>query len=204
MPMPPFRTQPLPPARTPLEAALWACAGPLGLVFAYSCSYNLLLFAPSIYLLQIYDRVLSSRSGNTLLMLTLIVALTVVVGGVFDALRRALLGRLGTWLEDRLRPSVLSACLESAFRDDWTQSPDAYRDLTSLRQFVESSACPLLFDALWTPFFLCVLFLVHPLLGVVAACSVVLLFGATLAGDLLTEDATAKSGAALSKSYGRL
>src|SRR5262245_24202129 len=132
--MPPFRTPLLPPARTPLEGALWACAGPLGLVFAYSCSYNLLLFAPSIYLLQIYDRVLSSRSGNTLLMLTFIVALTVVVGGVLDALRRALLGRLGTWLEDRLRPSVLSACLESAFRGDWTQSPDAYRDLTALRQ----------------------------------------------------------------------
>jgi ATP-binding cassette subfamily C protein len=207
--MPPFRapilrTPILPPARTPLEAALWACAGPLGLVFAYSCSYNLLLFAPSIYLLQIYDRVLSSRSGNTLLMLTLIVALTVVVGGVLDALRRALLGRLGAWLEDRLRPSVLWACLESAFRGDWTQSPDAYRDLTALRQFVESSACPLLFDALWTPLFLCVLFLVHPLLGVVGAISVILLFGLTLAGDLLTEDALAKSGAALSKSYGRL
>jgi ATP-binding cassette, subfamily C, type I secretion system permease/ATPase len=187
-----------------LEAALWACAGPLGLVFAYSCSYNLLLFAPSIYLLQIYDRVLSSRSGNTLLMLTLIVALTVVVGGVLDALRRALLGRLGAWVEDRLRPSVLAACLESAFRGHWTQSPDAYRDLTALRQFVDSGACPLLFDALWTPFFLCVLFLVHPLLGAVGACSVVLLFGLTLAGDLVTEDAVAKSGAALSKSYGRL
>ncbi|MCP3461653.1 type I secretion system permease/ATPase [Bradyrhizobium sp. CCGUVB23] len=202
--MPPLRTPLLPSARTSLEAALWACAGPLGLVFAYSCSYNLLLFAPSIYLLQIYDRVLSSRSGDTLLMLTFIVALTVVVGGVLDALRRVLLGRLGAWVEDRLRPSVLSACLESAFRGDWAQSPDAYRDLTALRQFVESSACPLLFDALWTPFFLGVLFLVHPLLGVVGACSVILLFGLTLAGDLLTDDATVKSGAALSKSYGRL
>jgi ATP-binding cassette subfamily C protein len=137
-------------------------------------------------------------------MLTLIVALTVVVGGVLDALRRALLGRLGAWVEDRLRPSVLAACLESAFRGDWTQSPDAYRDLTALRQFVDSGACPLLFDALWTPFFLCVLFLVHPLLGVVGACSVVLLFGLTLAGDMVTEDALAKSGAALSRSYGRL
>jgi ATP-binding cassette, subfamily C, type I secretion system permease/ATPase len=204
MPMPPFRTLILSPAPTPLEAALWACAGPLGLVFAYSCSYNLLLFAPSIYLLQIYDRVLSSRSGNTLLMLTLIVALTVVVGGVLDALRRALLSRLGAWLEDRLRPSVLAACLESAFRGDWTQSPDAYRDLTALRQFLESGACTLLFDALWTPFFLCVLFLVHPLLGAVGACSVVLLFGLTLASDLVTEDPAAKSGAALSRSYGRL
>src|ERR1700682_142926 len=104
------------PRQTPLDAALRACASSLGLVFAYSCSYNLLLFAPSIYLLQIYDRVLSSRSGNTLLMLSLIVALTVVVGGVLDALRRAVLGRLGAWLEDRLRPSVLSACPAHAHR----------------------------------------------------------------------------------------
>jgi ATP-binding cassette subfamily C protein len=194
----------MPKVQTPLDAALWACAGPLGLVFAYSCSCNLLLFAPSIYLLQIYDRVLSSRSGDTLLMLTLMVAAAVIVGGVLDALRRAVLGRLGTWLDDRLRPSVLSACLESAFRSDWTRASDAYRDLTVLRQFVESSACPMLFDALWAPLFLGVLFLIHPLLGIVGACSVALLFGLTLAGDLLTDDALAKSGAALSRSYGRL
>jgi PrtD family type I secretion system ABC transporter len=202
--MPPLRLHSVTPPQTPLQAALWTCAGSLGLVFAYSCSYNLLLFAPSVYLLQIYDRVLSSRSGDTLLMLTLIVALTVVIGGVLDALRRAVLGRIGAWLEDRLRPSVLAACLECAFRSDPARASEAYRDLTVLRQFVESNACPMLFDALWAPLFLGVLFLVHPLLGVIGACSVLLLFGITLAGDLLTEDALARSGAALSRSYGRL
>ncbi|OAF10115.1 ABC transporter ATP-binding protein [Bradyrhizobium centrolobii] len=202
--MPPIRWPILPQIRTPLHAALWCCAGPLGLVFAYSCSYNLLLFAPSIYLLQIYDRVLSSRSGDTLLLLTLIVATTVVVGGVFDALRRAVLGRLGAWLDDRLRPCVLSASLESAFRSDWTRASDAYRDLTALRQFVESGACPMLFDALWAPLFLLVLFLIHPLLGVVGACCVASLFALTVVGDLVTEDVLLKSGAALSRSYGRL
>jgi PrtD family type I secretion system ABC transporter len=201
--MPPYPLHIGPQPQTRLQAALWACAGSLGLVFAYSCSYNLLLFAPSIYLLQIYDRVLSSRSGDTLLMLTLIVALTVVVGGVLDALRRAVLGRLGAWLEDRLRPSVLAACLEYANRGDSARASEAYRDLTVLRQFVESSSCPMLFDALWAPLFLSVLFLVHPLLGVIGACSVLLLFGLALAGDVLTEDALARSGAALSRSHGR-
>jgi PrtD family type I secretion system ABC transporter len=200
--MPPLRLHIAPP-QTRLQAALWACASSLGLVFAYSCSYNLLLFAPSIYLLQIYDRVLSSRSGNTLLMLSLIVALTVVVGGVLDALRRAVLGRLGAWLEDRLRPSVLSACLDYANRGDSARASEAYRDLTVLRQFVESSACPTLFDALWAPLFLGVLFLVHPLLGVIGACSVLFLFGLAVAGDVLTEDALARSGAALSRSHSR-
>ena len=201
--MPPFLLHIAAQPPTKLQAALWACASALGLVFAYSCSYNLLLFAPSIYLLQIYDRVLSSRSGDTLLMLTLIVALTVVVGGVLDALRRAVLGRLGGWLEDRLRPSVISACLEYANRGDSARASEAYRDLTALRQFVESNACPMLFDALWAPLFLSVLFLVHPLLGIIGACSVLLLFGLALAGDLLTEGALARSGAALSRSHGR-
>jgi ATP-binding cassette, subfamily C, type I secretion system permease/ATPase len=197
----PLRIAPQPQTR--LQAVLWACASSLGLVFAYSCSYNLLLFAPSIYLLQIYDRVLSSRSGDTLLMLTLIVAFAVVVGGVLDALRRAVLGRLGAWLEARLRPYVLSACLEYANRGDSARASEAYRDLTALRQFVESNACPMLFDALWAPLFLSVLFLVHPLLGVIGACSVLLLFGLALAGDVLTKDALAKSSAALSRSHGR-
>ena len=116
--MPPIRLPILPQVRTPLHAALRSCVGPLGLVFAYSCSYNLLLFAPSIYLLQIYDRVLSSRSGETLLLLTLIVAITVLVGGVFDALRRAVLGRLGAWL-DEIQPAGASeafALLKAATR----------------------------------------------------------------------------------------
>ncbi|SPP93201.1 type I secretion system permease/ATPase [Bradyrhizobium vignae] len=202
--MPPIRLPILPQIRTPLHIALRSCVGPLGLVFAYSCSYNVLLFAPSIYLLQIYDRVLSSRSGDTLLLLTLIVAITVVVGGVFDALRRAVLGRLGAWLDDRLRPCVLSAGLESALRSAWTQASDAYRDLTVLRQFVESGSCAMLFDALWSPLFLVVLVLIHPLLGVVGACCVAFLFALTIAGELVTEDALLRSSAALSRSYGRL
>src|SRR5258708_16435225 len=89
------RFQILSPPQTPLEAALRACAGSLGLVLAYSCSYNLLLLAPSIYMLQIYDRVLSSRSADTLLILPLIVAFTVVIGGLLDALRRPPIGRPG-------------------------------------------------------------------------------------------------------------
>src|SRR5258708_35225197 len=108
--MPPLRLQMMSPPQTPLEAALRACAGSLGLIFAYSCSYNLLLLAPSIYLLQIYDRVLASRSGDTLLMLTLIVAFTVVIGGVLDALLRAALGRTGEWLEGQVHPALLRAC----------------------------------------------------------------------------------------------
>jgi ATP-binding cassette subfamily C protein len=204
MPMPSIWLHVAPSPQTPLQAALWACAGPVALVLAYSCSYNLLLFAPSIYLLQIYDRVLSSRSGATLIMLTLIVAFTVVIGGMLDALRRAALSRLGGWLDDRLRPRVVSASLECAFRGDPSRAAEAHRDLIVLRQFLDSSACTMLFDALWAPLFLVVLFLVHPLLGIIAACSMLLTFGLTLATGRLTDEALARSASALSRSYGRL
>jgi ATP-binding cassette subfamily C protein len=202
--IPPFRLQVMSPPQTPLEAAVRACAGALGLIFAYGCSYNLLLLAPSIYLLQIYDRVLSSRSVDTLLMLTLIVAFIVVVGGVLDALRRAALGRIGAWLDDRLRPSVLSACFEYAYRSDPARASEAYRDLTMLRQFAESGACPMLLDVLWSPLFLAVLFLVHPLLGAIGAVSALVLLCIAFAGDVLTERPLARSVAALTRSHGRL
>jgi len=201
--MPPLGAQMTPSRQTPLEVALRACAGSLGLVFAYGCSYNLLLLAPSIYLLQIYDRVLSSRSADTLLMLTLIVAFAVVVGGVLDGLRRAVLGRIGAWLDDRLRPAVLSACLDYAYRSDPARASEAYRDLSSLRQFGESGACPMLFDVLWSPLFLFVLFLVHPLLGVIGAATALVVLGLGFAGDRVTEGPLARSVAALTRSHGR-
>ncbi|WP_392685085.1 type I secretion system permease/ATPase [Bradyrhizobium sp. RDI18] len=199
---PPLRLQTMSPARTPLKAALRACAGSLGLVFSYSCSYNLLLLAPSIYLLQIYDRVLSSRSGATLLMLTLIVAFSVVVGGVLDALRRAALGRMGEWLEEELHPAALSACFKYAYEADRARASEAYRDLATLRQFAQSGACSTLFDALWTPLFLGVLFLVHPLLGVIGTLSALFLLALGLAGDRLTQGPLARSAAALTRSQG--
>ena len=203
MQMPQCRLPMMSPPQTPLELALRSCAGALGLIFAYSCSYNLLLLAPSIFLLQIYDRVLSSRSADTLLMLTIIVAATVLVGGVLDALRRAALGRIGTWLEDRLRPSVLTACFDHAYRSDPAGASEAYRDLATLRQFAESGACPMLFDMLWSPLFLAVLFLVHPLLGLVGTLSAVLLLGVGFAGDFFTKAPLARSAAAQARSIGR-
>jgi ATP-binding cassette subfamily C protein len=202
MQTPPLRLKMMSPPKTPLEAALRPCAGSLGLIFAYSCSYNLLLLAPSIYLLQIYDRVLASRSGDTLLMLTLIVAFTVVIGGVLDALRRAALGRIGEWLEEELHPAVLSACFEYAYQADRARASEAYRDLTILRQFAQSGACSMLFDVLWTPLFLGVLFLVHPLLGMIGTGSALFLLGLGFAGDFFTEGPLARSVGALTRSHG--
>lgn len=160
---------PCPP--TQLVVALRACAGAFGLVFVYSFGYNLFLLTPSIYLLQIYDRVLSSRSADTLLMLTMIIAIAVLVGSTLDIVRRAALSRIGSWLDHRLRPMVLTASFEYAAHADTGAATECYRDLSALRQFLDSPASSLLFDVPWAPVFLLLLFLVHPLLGTSVFCA---------------------------------
>lgn len=173
------------------------------LVFAYSCGFNLLLLAPSIYLLQIYDRVLSSRSVDTLVMLTLIVAVAVTVGAILDMIRRAALSRIAAWLDDCLRPVVLAASLDYARRVNPIRANEAYRDLATLRQFIESPLLAVLFDLLWAPLFIVVLFLVHPLVGGIGLLCALLLFGFALAGEVATREPLARAAAAQARSYGR-
>ncbi|HSP23617.1 MAG TPA: type I secretion system permease/ATPase, partial [Saliniramus sp.] len=171
---------------TELQRAMKACRGSLFLVFIYSCGYNILLLAPSLYLLQIYDRVLSSRSLDTLLMLTLIIAAAVLVDGLLDTFRRASLSRIGFWLEDRLRPSVFSAAFDYARKKDPAVAAEACRDLGTLRQFVASPASAVLFDLPWAIIFFAVLFMVHPLLGAIGAIGAALMCACAIANAFLT------------------
>jgi len=186
-----------------LSDALKASRVAFALVFAYSCGYNLLLLAPAIYLLQLYDRVLSSRSTDTLVMLTLIIASAVVVGGILDAFRRVTLSRIGAWLDDRLRPTLLVSSLQYALRADPHTASDAYSDLTNLRQFIESQSFVLLLDAIWAPLFLFVLFLVHPILGAVGVVSVLMLSTLTLVGEAVTREPLARAAYAQARSLRR-
>jgi len=190
-------------APTHLVVALRACAGAFGLVFVYSCGYNVFLLAPSVYLLQIYDRVLSSRSADTLVMLTLIVAVAVVVGSLLDIVRRAALSRIGSWLDHRLRPAVLGASFEYAARADAATASECYRDLAVLRQFLDSPASALIFDIPWAPVFLLLLFLVHPLLGAIGVLSALALLLLALATEMATRRPLAMASAALARSYFR-
>src|SRR4051795_3138351 len=134
---------------TPLYATYRSCAGSLGLVFAYSCGYNILLLAAPIYLLQIYDRVLSSRSIDTLVMLTLVVSATVVIGGILDAVRRTVLGRIGIWLDERTRPMVVAVGLDCAARGDCSRPVELCRDVGTITSFLASGAAPAIFDLPW-------------------------------------------------------
>jgi len=189
--------------QTPLETALKSSATAFALVFAYSCGYNLFLLTPSVYLLQIYDRVLSSRSVDTLVMLTLIVCVAVVVGTLLDIVRRAALSRIGSWLEGRLRPAVLASAFEYATKTDASRAAECYRHLAGLRQFLDSPSSALLFDLPWAPVFLGLLFMVHPLLGVIGAASALFLLFFALCGEWATRAPAAEAASAFSRGFSR-
>lgn len=96
---------------TEVERAFKRCRASLAMVFALSFFVNLLALTVPLYLLHVYDHVLSSHSLDTLTMLTLIVIVALAVHATLEALRRAMLVRIGIWLDDRVRPSVLIAAV---------------------------------------------------------------------------------------------
>ena len=129
----------------------------------FSLVINLLLLAAPLYMLQVFDRVLASRSHETLLLLTIAAVVALLVMAALDAIRAALLVTAGTTLDRRLGPRVLEKVLAKAGAD-----PLALRDVNTLRSFLSGPGVIALFDAPWLPLFLLVILLFHPLLGAIA------------------------------------
>lgn len=189
--------------KTEIERAFSRCRTSLLLVFALSFFVNLLALTVPLYLLQIYDHVLSSRSFDTLVMLTSIVIVALAVHATLEGLRRGMLARIGTWLDDRLQASVLVAAVQSALRNDPIAAAQAWRDLSGLRSFFSGTACTALFDLPWTPIFILAMILVHPLLGVIGFVASIVLFGLALLNEMATRSLFARSSVAWVESQHR-
>jgi len=186
---------------TPLQQALRACRGAGLFLILFSCAINLLTLASPLYMMQLYDRVVSSRSVDTLVMLTLILALSLAVIAVLDGLRGQVLARLGVWLDDRLGPPVIIAGLRMARTSPGVvQSGEAMRDLATLRGFLSGPATTPLMDAPWAPLFLALLFVLHPLLGLIGLLSGCALFGLAFLNEVLTKRPLKESNLAVTAS----
>lgn len=158
-----------------------------------SIGISLLMLASPVYMLQVFDRVLQGRSLETLLLLSLAVVFALMVMGSLDACRAVILARLGDWLEKRLNGPVMSATLETIARPAAQITEQPLSDLASIRQFLSSAGVGALFDAPLMPLFIAVIWLIHPVLGMVALGSAILLALLALASDLLTRGATRKT-----------
>lgn len=142
---------------------------------AASLLLNLALLMPSIYMMQVFDRVFSSRSVETLTMLSALAFLALVLGYCMDVVRSRALGWAGRLLDRRLSPAALASVLREAAGVTGRANTDVLRDIAQLRAFLGGTGINALFDAPWLPIFLLVIGLMHPLLGLAAAVGACLL-----------------------------
>ncbi|WP_019411921.1 type I secretion system permease/ATPase [Pseudomonas psychrophila] len=141
----------------------------------FSAVINLLMLAPALYMLQVYDRVLASGNEMTLLMLTLMILGLFGLMGALEWVRSQVVIRLGTQMDMRLNQRVYDAAFEAQLNTGSPAAGQALNDLTSLRQFATGNALFAFFDAPWFPVYLCVIFMFSPWLGLLALGGAVLL-----------------------------
>ena len=137
-------------------------------VGVFSAIINLLLLTPSLYMLQVYDRVLPSRNDVTLLMVTLIALGAYIFMSALEFVRSFILIRVGARLDEKLNKRVYTAAFEQSLKRGGGNAGQALQDLTTIRQFLTGNALFAFFDAPWFPIYLIVIFLFNVWLGLFA------------------------------------
>ena len=163
------------PKANEMLAALTAYKRAFFNIGLFSAVINLLMLAPALYMLQVYDRVLASGNQMTLLMLTLMILGLFGLMGALEWVRSQVVIRLGTQMDMRLNQRVYDAAFEAQLRTGSPAAAQALNDLTSLRQFATGNALFAFFDAPWFPVYLFVIFMFSPWLGLLALGGAVLL-----------------------------
>jgi len=156
--------------------------------FVFSVFVNLLMLTSPLYMLQVYDRVLVSRSEETLLALSVLVAFLFLAMGVLDHARSRVMARIGARLQVEMEERVLSASFRRLIvAPQDSIAHNAQRDLDTAARVWTSPALMALFDLPWTPIFGAALFVFHPLMGWTAVGGMVTLILVTLINQRFTE-----------------
>ncbi|MEO1197719.1 MAG: type I secretion system permease/ATPase [Pseudomonadota bacterium] len=170
------------------------------LTLGFSVLLNLLVLTSPLYMMEVFDRVLSTRNLDTLLYLTLIALFAIAVYGVLDGVRLSILTGIAQWWEQRARPLLFSTVLAQV-RSGNNESVGTFQDVSTVRQFLASPSVAPLFDAPWVPAFLAVIYLLHPYLGLFAIGAALALLTLAFINEIVTRKALRESsrmGSALS------
>ncbi|MBM2575820.1 type I secretion system permease/ATPase [Jannaschia sp. Os4] len=185
-----LRPSDLEAGRRELARVTGAGRGLLAFVFVFSMVVNALMLTGPLYMLLVYDRVLGSRSEETLVSLTLLVAFLYGMMGLLDYVRGRVMARIGARTQAALDARVFEAHLRRAARDpardDTARVRAPLRDVEAIQRLLASPVATALFDVPWTPLFLGAIFLFHPYLGWLATAGGVILVAVTWLNTRLT------------------
>ncbi|MTH99870.1 type I secretion system permease/ATPase [Roseibium sp. RKSG952] len=183
-------------AQSPLGTAITKFRSILGTTVVFSFFINLLMFVGPLYMLQVYDRVLTSRNDTTLILLTLIAGAMLAVYGVLEFVRSRLLVRSGVQFDEVLAQPLFHRVLKGTLQQPGGKASFALTDIDRLREFLTGNGLLAILDAPWVPIFLAVCFVFHPLIGLVATSGAVVIFLLALANEFTTSKPLKEAGAA--------
>ena len=169
-----------------ITAAIWALRRPFYAAGVFSFVTNLLMLAPAIYMLQVYDRVLSSRNELTLYMITLIIIGFYLLISALEWVRSRILIRVGAEFDAILNTRVFNAAFMTNLRTAGANAGQATGDLTTIRQFITGNGLFAFFDAPWFPIYLIFNFILHPLIGWYSLLGALLTIALTLINEWAT------------------
>ena len=145
--------------RSDLTATLWTFKREFLIVGIFSLVANLLMLTPTLYMLQVYDRVLTSQSEMTLIVVSLVTLFLFGVMAFAEWMRSRLLVATGVRLDEQLSTQVFNASFEAHLSQSGATPSRAFGDLLQIRQFLTGNGVFAFFDAPWAPIYIAVLFL---------------------------------------------
>lgn len=160
----------------------------------FSGAINILMLAPALYMLQVYDRVLASGNEMTLLMLTVILLGMYALMGALEWVRSLVVLRLGTGFDRKLAPRIYDAAFSANLKTGKLNAAQPLDDLQQLRQFATGQSLFALFDAPWFPVYVLVMFCFHPALGWFALGGTVVLIGVAWLNERVSRPHLKKAG----------
>lgn len=182
--------------RSELTATLWSFRREFAVCMIFSMVVNLLMLTPSLYMLQVFDRVLVSQNQLTLVAVTLVMLFLFVVMAFAEWSRSRLLVRAGVRLDQQLNSRVFNASFE-AYLNQLAHNPvQAFTDLTNVRQFLTGNGLFAFMDAPWMPIYMVVCYLLHPMLGLLSLIFAVILIAVAWVGNRLTQAPVEKASQA--------
>lgn len=179
--------------RRDIDAALLCYRRLFGVLALFSGVINLLMLVPSIYMMQVFDRVLTSRNETTLLMLTLILLGLYLLSSTLEWVRGQVMIKMSAGIDSRLGERVFGAAFERSLKEHSANPAQVLSDLTSIRQCVTGQGLIALFDAPWLPIYLIVAFLFHPWLGLFTVLGAGILVALAIWNELATRKSLAEA-----------
>jgi PrtD family type I secretion system ABC transporter len=185
-----------------LGAALRTGKKEFWVAFGLSFFINMLMLTMPLYMVQIFTRVLMSNSKETLVALTVGAMGALIIMGVLTAIRGRLLARWSAKVDIQLGERVHSALIDRALKNNTGRNVQGLRDLSQIRNLIAGQDVQTLMDLPWMPIFLYVIWLLHPVMGIVAIAGACVLLGLGILNDLTTRKPLNDANTASTKAYG--